>query len=144
MANAVYNANYRSQNLRTHGTPDAFQFGAASDAAAATIAAAVATAKGIYGKQVSLYKQLYRVAYGTTPPAGSVYSLKAFLSDGVNKVQRVNARNAKSTFLASDIAALFLGTAGGTFAFTALSAPAVILPSTTAVTLVNGSVIQKH
>jgi hypothetical protein len=144
MANAVYNGNYRSQNLRTHGTPDAFQFGAASDGAAATISAAIVTAKGIYGKQVSLYKQLYRAAYGTTPPAGSVYSLKAFLSDGVNKVQRVNARNAKSTFLAADISKLFLGVAGGTFGFTALSAPAIILPSTTDCTLVNGSIIQKH
>lgn len=144
MANAVYNANFRSQNLRTHGNPDNFQFGAASDAAAATLAAAVQTAKGVYGQNVSLYKQVARAAYGTLPPAGSIYTMKAYLSDGINKVQRVNARNVKGTALASDIAALFKGTAGGTFALTALSAPAIVLPSTVACVVVNGSVIAKH
>lgn len=144
MANAVYNGNYRSRNTRTHGRPDAFQFGAATDAAAAAISLAVVTAKGAFGKQVSLYKQLYREAYGSTHPAGSVYSAKVFLSDGINKVQRINFRNLDVTALDSDVAALFMGTAGGTFGLTAMSSAAIILPSTTVATLVNATIIKKH
>lgn len=152
MASAVYNANYRSRNTRTHGRPDAFQFGAATDSAAAAISAAVVAAKGIYGKQVSLYKQLYREAYGSSHPAGTVYSGKVFLSDGVNKVQRINSRNVLGTVGEKDLAALFMvSTAWLTssgyanpLGLAVMSGPAIILPSAVVAVIANADIIAKH
>ncbi len=117
----VYGVNFRSQELRQHGRPNRVRFGAATDAAATTIAGHIAA--DVSGQQTSLVKRIGEHNLLGVHPAGTLYSLHVLMRDSSGAVWRVLSRNWISTNPTDYPVALYTGVASADAKIVALSAP---------------------
>lgn len=134
MPNAFYHQNLWAEELRQHGTVNAWKFGHTSDVNAESLATAIQAF--LASQEVSLTKQVNLVLEASPPPVGSRQTMSAILLDAGGVVYRVNLRNLQPSATSADLALLFTGAAGGTFGLTALSAPPALPSSLAAVVTV--------
>lgn len=123
MANAIYHMNRRSSRLRDSGFADSFKFGAASDAAAAAVAAGLSTY--LASQLTSLTKQVGGHDPLETQPESTLYTVDAFLRDTNGAFYKFHLRNGIAALLDAAIVALLSGSAyaGADCTLVALSAP---------------------
>jgi len=121
MADAIYHINRKAERKRDSGFRDTIIFAAASDGAAAAIAAIFDDY--LASKQVSLTKAYKRDHVNESHPVGTRHTVKAYTLTSIDQVYRMNFRNLKDAATSDHVVALLLGTAltSGGIAITALT-----------------------
>jgi len=107
---AQYHANFRTQSYRSSRPSNSITFFAASDGAAAAVAAELGN--WTTGRLTSLTKNIGGDGYTGPYPVGTRITCTAHVADSTGAVSRVRFRNVLDTVSEADIVALLTGVAG--------------------------------
>jgi len=136
-----YAVNFRAQELRQHKVPNRFSYGAATDAAAATLQADLVAA--VASQVTSNVKRIGAHNILLTHPTGTLYTLIALTKTATGATYKVGTRNWKVANPSDYAAALFTGVASADLAIVALSAAPLNPLSGEAITVVVATVVNR-